>query len=25
LAILLIGLVYAWKKGDLDWAKKLNP
>ena len=25
MVILLIGLLYAWKKGDLDWAKKLNP
>ena len=22
-AILLIGFVYAWKKGDLDWVKKI--
>jgi NADH-quinone oxidoreductase subunit A len=25
LAILLVGLAYAWKKGDLDWVKKINP
>jgi len=23
-AILLIGFVYAWKKGDLDWVKKIS-
>ena len=24
IGILLMGLVYAWKKGDLDWVKKLE-
>jgi NADH-quinone oxidoreductase subunit A len=24
LAILFIGFVYAWKKGDLDWVKKVK-
>lgn len=23
-AILLIGFIYAWKKGDLDWVKKIS-
>lgn len=25
LAILLVGLIYAWAKGDLDWVKKVTP
>jgi NADH-quinone oxidoreductase subunit A len=24
IAILLIGLIYAWKKGDLEWVKKVS-
>ncbi|HWP58795.1 MAG TPA: NADH-quinone oxidoreductase subunit A [Candidatus Acidoferrales bacterium] len=24
-AILLLGLIYAWKKGDLDWVKRVSP
>jgi NADH-quinone oxidoreductase subunit A len=25
LAILLVGLIYAWAKGDLDWVKRVTP